>query len=243
MREALSGGRALTRDELREPVAATGIDLADPLVITHLAMHAELDGVICSGPRRGKQFTYQLVDERIPPASSRHRDVTLRDLTVRYFTSHGPALVHDMAWWSGLTVTDVRRGVELGGDRLERREIDGKPYVAAAGGFAPLEIAPPPVLMLSNYDEYLGSYTDYSPIFDASRPTARTVADVLGVHIVVRDGLVVGGWRRAFRGRRAVATITLLTPLSAMERKALRLEAERWATFLGLELELDVREE
>ena len=29
-------------------------------------MHAELEAVICSGPRRGKQFTYALLDERAP---------------------------------------------------------------------------------------------------------------------------------------------------------------------------------
>jgi hypothetical protein len=241
MRAALSDGRALTRDELREPVAATGIDLADPLVITHLAMHAELEGVICSGPRRGKQFTYQLVDERVPASAPRDRDDALRALTVRYFTSHGPALPHDMAWWSGLTVTDVRRGVELAGDGLERREIDAKRYVAAPGGFEPGGTEEPRVLMLSNYDEYLGSYTDYSPIFDTALPKARTVSDVLGVHIVVRGGLVVGGWRRAFRGRRAVATVTLLTALTDAERAALDAEAERWAAFLGLELELGVK--
>ncbi|HEV7810046.1 MAG TPA: winged helix DNA-binding domain-containing protein [Candidatus Limnocylindrales bacterium] len=242
MRGALSGGRARTRDELRDPVRATGLDLADPLVITHLAMHAELDCVICSGPRHGKQFTYQLVDERVPSTAPRERDDALRDLALRYFTSHGPALVHDMAWWSGLTVTDVRRGVELAGDALERRDIDGRPYVAARGGFEPGDIPEPHVLLLSNYDEYLGSYTDYSPIFDTSLPQARSVSDVLGVHIVVRAGLVVGGWRRAFRGRRAVATVTLLDRLSAAERQSLERETERWAVFFGLQPELDVRE-
>ncbi len=34
-------------------------------------MHAELEGVICSGPRRGRQFTYALIAERAPtPAGS-----------------------------------------------------------------------------------------------------------------------------------------------------------------------------
>ena len=29
-------------------------------------MHAELEGIVCSGPRRGKQFTYALLGERAP---------------------------------------------------------------------------------------------------------------------------------------------------------------------------------
>jgi len=145
-----------------------------------------------------------------------------------------------MAWWSGLTVTDVRRGIELAGDVLEQRTIDGKRYVAAEGGFAPDEIPDPHVLMLSNYDEYLGSYTDYSPIFDASLPKARTVADVLGVHIVVRDGLVVGGWRRSIGRDRATATVTLLKAFTRPERAALEAAADSWARFLGLTCELRV---
>jgi len=32
----------------------------------YIMMRAELDGIVCSGPRRGKQFTYMLLDERAP---------------------------------------------------------------------------------------------------------------------------------------------------------------------------------
>jgi Winged helix DNA-binding domain len=239
--KALAGGAALTRDELRRPLLEAGIPLDAPNSLAHVVMNAELDGLICSGPRRGTQFTYQLVDDRIPPSSPLPPDVALRDLTVRYFTSHGPALVHDMAWWSGLTVTDVRRGIELAGGELEARTIDGKGYVAAAAaGFEPANVPEPHVLLLSNYDEYLGSYTDYAPIFDDSLPKERTIADVLGVHIVVRDGLVVGGWRRSLTRDRAIASVTLLRPLSPSERVALEAEAERWARFLGLACELRV---
>lgn len=244
IRRTLRGGRTAVRDDFRAPLATTGVPVADPIVLAYLAMEAELTAVICSGPRLGTQATtYALVDERIPPAPERDRDSGLRDLTVRYFTSHGPALVHDMSWWSGLTITDVRRGIELAGDVLETRELDGKRYVAGRSGFQPADVPRPHVLMLSNYDEAVGLYTDYSPMFDEGLPRARTVADVLGAHIVVRDGVVVGGWRRAFRGRRAIATVTLLIGLTRAERRALESEAERWARFLGRELELVVRTE
>lgn len=239
MRDALAGGRALTRDELGAAIAgATDIDLADSLVVTHLVMHAELVALICSGPRRGKQFTYQLVDERIAPMPELRRDDALRELAVRYFTSHGPALVHDMSWWSGLTVSDVRRGIALAAAALECRTIDGRDYWAAAGGFSSPEPPRPFVRLLSNYDEYLGAYTDYSPIFDDSLPKARTVSDILGVHIVVRDGLVVGGWRRALRDGSATVTITLLIPLTSAERAALDDEIATYERFLGVPVEV-----
>jgi hypothetical protein len=240
IRDALTGREPAVRDELRAALVDAGIPFNDPNTLSHVLMNAELDGLICSGPRRGKQFTYALVDDRIAAAAPLDPEVALRELTVRYFASHGPALVHDMAWWSGLTVTDVRRGVALGADDLEHRTIDGRQYVAGRGGFQVPDIPPRHVLLLSNYDEYLGSYTDYSPVFDAALPKARTIADPLGAHIVVRDGLVVGGWRRSIGARSATVTVTLLIGLAHEEMHALEAEAEAYGRFLGLPVELRI---
>lgn len=238
MRAALAGGRAMTREDLGRAIAAAGIEPGQGVRLAYLAMRAELGAVICNGPRRGKQATYQLVDERVEPTPPRDRDSALAELALRYFRSHGPALAHDMAWWSGLTVTDVRRAAELAGGSLEKRSIGGKEYWAARGGFEPAEIEAPLVHLLPNYDEYLGSYVDYGPIFDPGLPKARNVADVLGAHIVVRDGFVVGGWRRAIGPRSATVTVTLLLPLVEAERTALERAAEGYGRFLGLPVEV-----
>lgn len=243
LREAMAGGRALTRDELRTTLAAAGFDVVDSIAAILLVMHAELEAVICNGPRRGRQFPFMLVDDLLPPAAPRSREDALRDLTVRYFASHGPALVKDMAWWSGLTMTDVRRGIELAGPALDRRTFDQREYVATPDGFDPGQVRSPHVVLLSNYDEYLGSYADYSPIYDRSLPKARNVADVLGAHIVVRDGLVVGGWRRALGPKRAAVTVTLLAELSATECDALAAEADRFGRFFGVPADLRVTRE
>ncbi len=69
-------------------------------------MHAELDQVICSGPKKGKQFTYALLDERVPQTKSLKHDEALCELAKRFFTSHGPATIKDFSWWSGLTIAD-----------------------------------------------------------------------------------------------------------------------------------------
>ncbi len=120
---ALQGGRQLTRTELRQLLQRARIDTTAPQRLAYLLMHAELEGVICSGARRGKQFTYALLDERVPPASVPQRDEALHDLTMRYFSTRGPATPQDFSWWSGLTVADAKRGVEAAGtsiDQLER---------------------------------------------------------------------------------------------------------------------------
>ena len=57
---ALQGGQRLTRDELQEVLQKAGIATEGGFRMSYLLMRAELDGIICSGPRRGKQFTYAL---------------------------------------------------------------------------------------------------------------------------------------------------------------------------------------
>src|SRR5215471_4517627 len=74
---ALQGGKQLTRDELTTVLQQAGVATAGELRVTHMLMRAELDGVICSGARRGKQFTYALLAERAPQARSLDRDKAL----------------------------------------------------------------------------------------------------------------------------------------------------------------------
>ena len=130
---ALEGGKTLTRAELAMHLKRAKVP-ADGLKLAYLMMHAELEGVICSGPRRGKQFTYALLDERAPATKPKTRDEALAELAKRYFASHGPATVRDFAWWSGLTTKDAQTGDRFGAaeprvvddrriDALERRRI------------------------------------------------------------------------------------------------------------------------
>jgi hypothetical protein len=243
IRDALRGGHALTREELGSVVAPIRIDLADSFVVTHIAMHAELDATLCNGPRRGKQSTYMLVDERVPPARPLAPADALRELTARYFTSHGPALAHDMAWWSGLTVGSVREGIELAGDALEGRRVEGKDYWAAAGAFDPTPGLVPDdhILLLPNYDEAVASYSDYSPALGEGLSPPNWVNDSVGAHLVVRDGLVIGGWRRALSRARVTVTATLFNPPAAPELAALETAAQAFGRFLGLPAYLEVK--
>ena len=242
LRSELAGGRALTRAELAEAFTAGGIERAEGLRVGLLGMHAELAALICNGPRRGRQATFVLVDEFVPPAPPKTPADALRELTIRYFASHGPALAHDMAWWSGLTVGQVREGIALAGPALEGRHVDGKDYWAAAGAFDPEPslVAEPNVLLLPNYDEALASFVDYSPMMDDALPRARGVNDVLGAHIVVRDGFVVGGWRRRLERDQVTVTVTLLIPLTTDELDALDMAAQGFGRFVGLPVDLRV---
>src|SRR5687767_15396734 len=81
IRKALTGGKALTRADLKSALEHARIAAHSVQRLAHLMMQAELDAVICSGAMRGKQFTYMLLDERVPPAPDIDRDQALHELT------------------------------------------------------------------------------------------------------------------------------------------------------------------
>jgi hypothetical protein len=78
---ALGGGRHLTRRQLAEVLRTNGIE-ASGQRLAYIVMRAELDALVCSGPRNRKQFTYALHDARPPPARALERDEALGGLVL-----------------------------------------------------------------------------------------------------------------------------------------------------------------
>jgi hypothetical protein len=74
--EALRGGNALTRTELGELLLQAKLP-GKGQVLGHIMGEVELNGVVCSGPRRGKQFTYMLLQERAPKAKTLSKDESI----------------------------------------------------------------------------------------------------------------------------------------------------------------------
>lgn len=234
MEVALGDGSHLTRSELAAVLERYGIP-ARGQRLGHLLMHAELDAVIASGPRRGKQFTYALLEERAPNARMLDRDEALAELTQRYFTGHGPAQVQDFAWWSGLTVTDVKRGLALVGRTLAHEVVDGKSYWSSPDAVT-AEQAGPVVHLLPNYDELLIAYRDRTASLDPARgfDTAPFPNGSILAHVVVLNGQVWGGWKRRLQRREVIVELGPLDVLDSAEAGALQEAAGELEGFLGL---------
>ena len=198
-------------------------------------MRAELDALICSGPRRGKQFTYALLEERVPPAPALTHEEALAELTRRYFTGHGPATLQDFSRWSGLTVADARQGVDLAGDALTPREIDGVAYWQAAFDETP-DAAAPAALLLPPFDEYTVGYKEHAAIL--APQDANIDKMLLYNSVMVSAGRVVGGWKRTLNRSTVQVDIAPFAPLTPAQQEAFAAEAERYAAFLGLSLTL-----
>jgi hypothetical protein len=238
--KVLAGGQHLTRAELREVLESAGIDTKLDNRLAYIVMRAELDGLICSGARRGKQFTYALLDERVPAAAAIERDEALLRLALRYFATRGPASTHDFAWWSGLTIADVKRAIDIAGAKLRSVTIDDKKYWFDAEQGTPPKL-PPSAHLLPPYDEYFIGLKDRSALRDSTAVANLTAdADVLMAHLVVSNGLIVGGWRRSIEPGRVVVQIQLLKKVTAAAEKRITAEARRFAAFLDRPLQADL---
>jgi hypothetical protein len=233
---ALGGGTFLTRTELAAALAGGGIE-ASGQRLAAVVMHAELERVICSGPRRGKQFTYALLDERAPRARTLDREESLAELAGRYFTSHGPATVRDFVWWSGLTVREAKAGVESAVPALVRVANGDRTYYATPSRSAPPPSAPTAHLV-PTYDEYLIAYKDR----ELARPTApRAARDPIDIYaqFLIVDGLFAGTWRPSAGTGSCVVRVVAAHPLTGLNRRSIAEAAERYAQFLGMPVELE----
>lgn len=206
--KALGGGKHLTRPALRSMLNAAGIDVTDPVRLAHILLRSELDGVICSGPRVGKQFTYALLEERAPATKTLDRDEALAELTRRYFRSHGPATLQDFVWWSGLTVEDARRGMAQVGTPRPARTKQSRNSAH----------------LLPAFDEYFVAYKDRQ-ILAGSLSTW----DVLGPTFII-DGIAAGRWKRTNSGTIELSPSRVL---NKSEKLALREAVDRYISYLG----------
>lgn len=225
----LSGGTHLTRAEIGDRLRAAGIDdggQREP----YLLMHAELAGLVCSGPMRGRQHTYAVVGERLAGVVDDEPADPAAKLARRFVRGHGPVSARDLARWASLTqagATAALRAV----DELAEVDVAGTTLWLDPGG----DPGPPQphALLLPLYDEAALSYTAVIPPQAADHPAA---GEEDRVAMVVVNGVDVGRWRRVVRGRRVEVTTRLAPGLSAAVRAAVQTEVDGLACFLQLEL-------
>jgi hypothetical protein len=249
---ALAGGRHLTRPELGQLLSRKRIS-PEGQRLPHFLLRAELDALIASGPRRGKQFTYALLEERAPKARALDRDDAVAELTLRYFRSHGPAQVQDFVWWSGLRIADARAGIASAGKGLERRVIDGKDYWFDPGA-GPQTKATSVAHLLPNYDEYTVAFRDRAEILHADLPFDPAVFARAGVpgatsisfgsilsNVVTVGGKVRGSWRRTITRDGVRVEVRMLDRLKPAESRAVEDSGKRLGEFLDHTVEISWR--
>lgn len=142
--------------------------------------------------------------------------------------------------WSGLTIGDARRGVEIAGSALRAEDIGGQTYWVPDGAQEPVTETRSAHL-LPNYDEYFIGYRDRS----ATAQTVRGAKVDSGnaafmAHVVVLDGQLVGGWKRTFQKKAVRVELNPVLHLSVADRRLIAEAVERFGAFVGLPVELAV---
>ncbi len=234
--QTLRDNQHLTRDKIMLELNTHGIQ-TDDIRSALIMMDAEQDGIVCNGMMQGKQFTYALLDERVPPTKMLSKEDALAELAKRYFQSHGPATLQDFIWWSGLTAGNAKLALELIKPSLHFFTVEQQTY-----WFTELanykSLSTPSIHFLPAFDEFLISYKDRSASLTPSlNKDIITTNGIFNPSILV-NGKVVGSWKRSFK--KDTVHIEMNFPDSTIEAQEILNATEKYGNFVGKKVNLKV---
>jgi len=226
--KALSGDKYLTRNELNAVLKKHKIE-AGGFRLSYIMMHAELEALICSGPRHGNQFTYALLDERVPATKAMDRQDALAELASRYFRSRGPATIKDFSTWSGLTVTDCKNAVKYIEETIMMEVVDGNTYYFNTETTVQKK-TPDSLYLLPPYDELIMGYKERGAVM-LFRDSLKSNPAFRHDSMIMWNGQVIGTWKRTMQPRQAHFETDVFRPLTTAQQKAFQKCVIRFSEF------------
>jgi hypothetical protein len=234
--DALKEFGVLTREELYGALEKKKISTANVRGL-HITFVLAQEQIICFGPRNGKQQTFTLLDEWLPPSKNVTWDEALYKLAFSYFRSHGPATADDLAWWAGLTKTEAKGALESVKSKFVSENVSGREY-----WFSPDiptgRTIPNIAHFVSVYDEYGIAYKDRSALVQGKRAEKLKGRDFL--NMVMVKGQIGGFWKRTLGKGKVVVDVSALTPFSVPEKEMICEAVKRYGKFLSLEPQLKI---
>ncbi len=231
---ALYGRKIFTRAEMFALLNEAGISTEGQRGY-HILWHLAHIGIICIGPNQDKDQTFVLLDDWVPDLRQLTLDEALTELVWRYFSSHGPATDYDFARWTGLTLTDTRKGIHNNDSRLTSFKMGDMTYWMA--DTTPL-IHTQSVYLLPGFDEYLLGYQDRSAII-ADDHFQKIVPGNNGVFkpMIVVDGQVIGTWGYKVTKKSADITLAPFVPMDDIA-DSISHATTAFSKFIGLDVRL-----
>lgn len=230
---ALNDRERITRPDLLKLLEEEGIQTTGQRGY-HILWHNAYNGLICFGPLQGKQQTFVLLDEWIEHSRELSYEKAPAELALRYFTAHGPATVQDFAWWTGLTLTEARSGLDAVKERLVCERIEGSDYWMPDTP-AGLMNESSGVHLLAGFDEYILGYKDRSAVLEPET-APQIVPGNNGIFLptIAAGGHILGTWKRSIKSKGVELIFFPFEPMDAGMETGLMQAAERYAAFLGL---------
>jgi hypothetical protein len=233
--KSLSGGIHLTRDEIVSELAKVKIH-TQGVQAAHILLQAEMEGLVCSGRVKNKKLSYALLHEIVPENKKLTKDEALAKLALKYYTSRGPATLQDFAWWSGLSLTNAKHGLEMNKKNFISEKINTQTYWFTDA--APVaSTKKDSVYFLPAYDEFLISYRDRSSIIPSG--IEKTIISNNGIFrpVVLINGQVAGLWRRAAQKDKVSVELNLFKPPDEKIKKLIGKESAILGLFLNKQTE------
>jgi hypothetical protein len=226
----LQHGKHLTRKEIMAALEKKGIKTND-LRSAHIMFRAETDLVVCNGIKRDKQFTYALFDERVSSSRQFTKDEALAELAKRYFLSHGPATLQDFTWWSGLSVTDAKNGLEeIKSTLVSENYKENIFWFGTETEFK--KIKRNKVIFLPSYDEFLISYKSREVSIAPQHTSYTFTNNGIFNPIIVHNAKVIGIWKPQYKKEILIKENFFLKPTEKQKQLCLK-AAKEFKKFMG----------
>jgi hypothetical protein len=234
----LQRNQPVSRNELLTSLEKYGVSTTGQRA-AYILQRASLDGLICQTNTVLNVPNYVLMSTSFAGTKAMTRDGSIAELTKRYFTSRGPATLHDFVWWSGLTVTEAKAGLEDNKSLLQQEIIEGQGYWFSADS-KPLALGKDNVYFLPGFDEFLLGYKDRSASLDPAFNNHWCPGNNgMFFPFIVKNGKVVGIWKREFKKTSISMEIKELEDQPKLHGDSnVMVAAEKYASFVGLPLTL-----
>ena len=184
--------RSVTKEDFILALAERNLQMDGHRLSYHIRM-AELSGVLCSGDLLPMKATYALAADKVKSSVKMERDEALAHFTRKYFQSRQPATLEDFVWWSGLNVSDCRRGIELLGHTIHvEKWQDRKFYLTddcRTRGFRKGKF-----LLIPPYDEYLISYKSRDIVLPPEHRHHAHNNSGIFQPVIAYNGKICGNW-------------------------------------------------
>ena len=183
---------SVTKEDFVQSLEEKGIVMDDHRLSYHIRL-AEISGMLCSGMLLPMKATYSLSSDKIKHKEKLDRDEALMRFTHKYFRSHQPATLEDFVWWSGLNVSDCRRGIALLGDAIHLERWRGRDFYLTddcrTRGFRKGKF-----LLIPPYDEYLIGYKSRDVVLPPEHRHRAHNNSGIFQPIIAHDGIICGNW-------------------------------------------------
>ena len=193
-----------TKEDFVHALEEKDLNMDDHRLSYHIRM-AEMSGTLCNGELLPMKATYALTASKVKQrrqmdksaCGSKNaecmREHALAHFTRKYFQSRQPATLEDFVWWSGLNISDCRKGIELLGNTIHSERWKGRDFYLTEDcrtrGFRKGKF-----LLIPSYDEYLISYKSRDIVLPPEHRHHAHNNSGIFQPIIAHNGTICGNW-------------------------------------------------